>query len=117
MSHQIKEDLKELNLRAIADNIEFRLEQALKHSMSHLEFLRCLLEDEKNRRQKKAFLAKLKVSKLNPGKTLENFDFDFQPSLNKSLVLELARCEFIEKHGKILFVGLSGCGYVKQMIM
>jgi DNA replication protein DnaC len=110
MIETVKKALSALKLKGFADNLVFRNEQALKGNMSHIEFLHCLIEDEKIRRDSKAYLIRLKASGVNPSKTLDNFDFAFQPSIDKQQMLELARCEFIRKKGKLLFVGISGSG-------
>ncbi len=110
MIEQIKESLLLLKLKGFSDNLSFRLEQATKGKMNYLEFLQCLIEDEKIRRDKKAYFIRLKNSSLNPSKTLDNFDFTFQPSIDYKQISALTSCDFIREKGKLLFIGISGAG-------
>lgn len=110
MTEAVKESLYALKLKGIADNLAFRIEQALKGNMSHIEFLQCILEDEKIRRDQKTYALRLKSSEINPSKSLENFDFAFQPAIDKQQIVNLCKCEFIPKRQKVLFIGQPGCG-------
>ncbi len=110
MIDTVKETLYALKLKGIGDNLNFRVEQALKGNMSHVEFLHCVLEDEKIRRDRKAYLLRLKASEINPAKSVENFDFGFQPGIDKQQILNLCKCEFISSKGKILLIGIPGVG-------
>lgn len=110
MTETIKESLLQLKLKGFADNLDFRIEQAVKGKMNFAQFLQCLIEDEKIRRDRRAYFVRLKQSGLNASKTLDNFDFAFQPSIDKSKIAELMACDFVRKKSKILFLGLSGGG-------
>ncbi len=110
MIETLKESLVQLKLKGFADNLEFRIEQATKGKMNFPEFLQCLVEDEKIRRDKKAYFVRLLNSGLNASKTLDNFDFAFQPSIDKEKITGLATCEFVRRRSKILLLGLSGGG-------
>ena len=61
-------------------------------------------------RERRAAERRLKAAKFPGPKTLETFDFQARPSVNKPLVLELMRCEYIDKRENILLVGNSGTG-------
>jgi len=73
-------------------------------------FLDALLESELSGRETRRVATSLKMSGLPTTQTLENFDFTARPSVNKMLVAELARCEFIDKRENVLLVGNPGTG-------
>ena len=110
MIDTVREQLYTLKLPGIADNLVFRIEQALKGNMSHIEFLQSILEDEKVRRDKKTYTLRWKYAEINPSKSLENFDFSFQPAIDKQQIVNLCKCDFISEKGKILLIGRPGCG-------
>jgi len=95
----VKESLTGLRLRAMADNLDFRNQQALNANMSYLEFLKCLIEDERAKRDKNAFHLRLKVSGLNPSKSLESYNFSLQPNIDVKQIVSLANCDFIPAKG------------------
>lgn len=107
---EIKHQLSELKLKGFVDNLEIRIREALSAGMSYQEFLSLLIEDEKARRQGKAFQQRLKNSNLKPTKTLDNYKFSLQPSIDVKLIQQLATCEFVKNFEKIIFVGKSGTG-------
>ena len=61
-------------------------------------------------REKRAADRRLKAAKFPTMKTLENFDFTARPSVNKMLIAELARCEYIDKRENLLMIGNPGTG-------
>jgi DNA replication protein DnaC len=76
----------------------------------HLAFLLQLCELELIDRERRAADRRLKAAKFPTIKTLEAFDFKAQPSVNKALVLELMRCEYVDKRENTLLVGNAGTG-------
>jgi len=79
-------------------------------NVDHLGFLLQLCELELLDREKRAAERRLKAARFPTYKTLENFDFSAQPSLNRALVSELTRCLWIEQRENVLLVGNSGTG-------
>lgn len=79
-------------------------------NVDHLGFLLQLCELELLDREKRAAERRLKAARFPTHKTLENFDFSAQPSLNRALVSELTRCLWIEQRENVLLVGNSGTG-------
>ena len=75
-----------------------------------IEFLARLLEDEVERRAQKQLTVRLRRATVNTTKTLEGFDFSFNPSLNRQQILQLASCDYIRRHRNVLICGLSGVG-------
>lgn len=92
------------------DTLEQRLDEAMKEKWSYTTFLEMLLTDEVERRDNKQFLLRLAKSRLDQNKTMETFDFNFNPKINMTLVRELSSCAFIEKKQNIFILGHAGVG-------
>jgi DNA replication protein DnaC len=106
----LKHHLKVLRLPTIGSECEKVAQRAATDNADHLTFLLQLLELELLDREKRAADRRLKAAKFPTVKTLENFDFAARPSVNKQLVAELARCEWIDKRENLLFIGNPGTG-------
>lgn len=102
--------LKKLRLPAIARSYEALARDAAKSNQSYEAFLLGLLEVELKQREENAARARVKQARFKVLKSLESFDFSAIPSLNKQLVLELHRCEFIRRCENAIFIGPSGTG-------
>ena len=102
--------LKHLRLSGILDTLEVRSRQALDEQWSYAEFLERLLEDEVERRQQKQLSLRLRRADLASDKTLESFDFTFNPGINRPRVYDLATCQFIREHRNVLLCGPTGVG-------
>src|SRR5207249_2108796 len=79
-------------------------------NVDHLGFLLRLCEREVAQRSRRATERRLKAARLPQVKSLDDFDFTAQPSLNRPLLLELARCEFVNRHECVILVGNPGTG-------
>ena len=106
----LKDRLKCLRLRGIADNLENRIQQALTAHLSYDDFLSLLVEDQEALKSTQGFKARLKKSHLNPGKTLDNYVYSQQPSVNPKQIAQLGTCAFIPARSKIVVIGISGVG-------
>lgn len=102
--------LKQLRLSGILETLDVRLKQAEDEQWSHLDFLQRLLEDETERRSHKQMQLRLRRANFQADKTLERFDFSFNPQLNKTTIMNLATCQFVERKENVLIVGPSGTG-------
>jgi len=102
--------LKALRLPTILSECEKVAQRCSRENVDHLAFLLQLCELEMIERERRAADRRLKAAKFPTHKTLESFDFKAQPSLNKLLVTELMRGEFIDRRENILLVGNSGVG-------
>ena len=102
--------LKYLRLSAIGQSLATHNQYALEHKLSYIEFLELLIEDECANRKANAYRQRLAKSKLSEQKTLDNYDFTFQPELDKRLIQELAACRFIDENKNIIFMGKPGVG-------
>ncbi len=84
--------------------------RASSENLDHLAFLLQLVELEMIDREQRASERRLKAAKFPYHKTLDEFDFTAQPKINKPLVLELMRGDYLDERENILFVGGSGSG-------
>lgn len=87
-----------------------RNRQAIEEKLSFVEFLERLLEDEVERRGQKQLLLRLRRASFNVEKTLEGFDWSFNPNFNRQQVFDLATCGWIDRKEVLLIVGPSGTG-------
>ncbi len=102
--------LKQLRLSGILDSLEDRNKQALSKKMSYTEFLSLLISDEVARREQKKFSLRLRRAAFRSHKTLDQFDFAFNPNINAPLIQELITGRFIEEKVAVLIVGPCGTG-------
>jgi DNA replication protein DnaC len=108
--NMIKNKLKEYKLSGIYNSLDERLSYAKEKNMGYEEFLELLLEDEKSSRRDNSYKKRYTKAKLPNHKTLEDFDFSFQPSINKRMINDSATCNFIKEHKNIIFIGNPGTG-------
>lgn len=102
--------LKQLRLSGILDTLEARHRQALDAKWSYVEFLERLLEDEVERRAQKQLALRVRRGGVASAKTLEEFDFSFNPSINRQQLLHLASGEYLRQKRNVLICGPSGVG-------
>lgn len=106
----LKPKLTRLKLSGVSETLETRIAQAMREKWSFSQFLEVLLSDEVERRDFKQLGRRLTRSSLEPDKTLETFDFRFNPRIHEPTFRELATCQFITKHENVFLVGPSGVG-------
>lgn len=102
--------LKKLRLSGILQTLELRTRQASDDDLAHEEFLYRLLSDEVERREARQLEQRVRRAKFDQAKTLEDFDFHFNPRLPKSKIIDLATCSFVAKNDNVLLVGPTGTG-------
>ena len=110
LKHQLGAQLRQLRLSGVLETLEARNRQAIDDKWSYQEFLARILEDEVERRAQKQLQLRLRRGALNSNKTLESFDFDFNPHLNRQQILELAACEYVRQKRNLLVCGPTGVG-------
>jgi len=110
MTHQLIPFLKQLRLSGILHTLEVRNQQAIDGQWSHIEFLARLLEDEVERRAQKQLQLRIRRAAINTTKTLEGFDFNFNPGVNRQQVLDLTTCSYIGRKRNVLICGPTGVG-------
>ncbi len=97
-------------MTGIAETLENRIEEAIKEKWSYSDFFEILLTDEIERRTNKQLTLRLAKSRLDQNKTMETFDFSFNPKIQAATVRELSQCAYIEKKENIFILGPSGVG-------
>jgi DNA replication protein DnaC len=108
---ELNRALRQLRLGAMAAVLETRLHQAQAEPMAAIDFLSCLVVDELNRRGERLLDRRKKQAAFrDPRKTLDNFDFNFNKKMNRSLIYDLASTSFIARHEDALFLGPPGSG-------
>jgi DNA replication protein DnaC len=110
LSHQLVPKLKNLRLSGILATLDVRTQQAITEKLSYVDFLERLVEDEVERRGQKQLQLRLRRATVDLGKTLEGFDFSFNPSINRQQIFDLATGHFIERHETVLIQGPAGVG-------
>jgi DNA replication protein DnaC len=108
---ELEHALRQLRLGGMAAVLETRLRQAQAETMAPIDLMSCLVSDELNRRSQRLLDRRRQQAEFrDPHKTLDNFDFTFNPKMNRSLVFDLATCDFITKREDALFLGPGGSG-------
>ena len=102
--------LKKLRLSGVLHSLDMRLRQAVDDDISHAEFLLRLLTDEVERRDAKQLDTRLRKANFEHRKTLDDFNFTFNPKVPKTKVMDLSTGGFIVKHENIYLVGPTGVG-------
>jgi len=110
LDHQLTPMLRTLRLSGVLETLDVRNRQAVEQQLSHVEFLSLLLQDEVERRAQNKLRLRLRRANFDPSKTLEGFDFRFNPKINKSELFDLATCQFIERRENVLIYGPCGVG-------
>jgi DNA replication protein DnaC len=103
---ELQRSLRQLRLGGMAEVLEIRLRQAQAETMAPIDLISCLVSDELTRRSQRLLDRRRKQAGFRDAhQTLDNFDFTFNPKMNRSLVFDLAACGFIEKRDDALFLG------------
>jgi DNA replication protein DnaC len=110
LTHQVSAQLKRLRLSGGVETLEARQRQAIDGQWSYVDFLARLLEDELERRAQKQLALRVRRSSVNSTKTLEGFDFSFNPSINRQQLLALASGDYLRQKRNVLICGPSGVG-------
>ena len=107
---QIESKLKLLRLTGMLQTLPVRLKQAEESNSGYMDFLMTLLEDEYERRQSGSLLKRLKKAGFEAEKTLEGFDFAFNPQIPAKKIKQLANCAYIDNKENIFLMGPVGVG-------
>jgi DNA replication protein DnaC len=106
----LKSRLKSFKLSGIYSTVDERLSFAKDKALSYQEFLELLLEDEENNRRENSYKKRYSRAKLPYQKRIEDFDFSFQPDMDRRTVNDFATCQFIKERKNIIFIGKPGVG-------
>jgi DNA replication protein DnaC len=108
---ELERSLRQLRLGGMAVVLETRLRQAQAEAMAPIDLISCLVSDELTRRSDRLLERRRKQAGFrDTNKTLDNFDFTFNPKMNRSLVFDLASSLFIQRREDALFLGPGGTG-------
>ena len=107
---ELATQLKSLRLSGIMDSLPVRNRQAIESKLAYTEFLALLIDDEVARREQKKFSSRLRRAQFRTTKTIEQFDFDRLPHLNRALVHDLATGRYLQEKAPVLIVGPCGTG-------
>jgi len=102
--------MKSIRLSAMTLKLPIRLQEAAANELSYQEFLNNLIDDEIAIRRDRLLNKRLKQAKLPFVKTLDDFDFTFNPTINRQYIKQLSTSLFIANHENILMIGPPGVG-------
>jgi DNA replication protein DnaC len=102
--------LKQLRLSALGQSLPIRLQEASANRLSHAEFLELILHDEINVREQRKITRRTVAAEFTALKSLEDFDWRFNPTISRKDIFELAAGHYIRKTSDVLFVGPPGVG-------
>jgi DNA replication protein DnaC len=110
MNEALLNSLKQLRLSGMGTTLEVRLQEAATNRLGHDQFLELILQDEMAVRKERRINRRLRKASFVNLKTLDEFDWSFNPAVERSRIFELATCKFIRERRDILFVGPPGTG-------
>lgn len=110
MNEALKDALRQLRLSGAGGTLDVRLQEARGNRLDYDEFLELLLRDELAVRGDHLVARRLKAAQFPSARTLDQFDWDFNPAINRRQIFQLATCEFVRQARDILFVGPPGTG-------
>ncbi len=102
--------LKSLRLSGLLSCLEVRLQEAAGHGLNYAEFLEMILQDELAVRADRQLERRVKAALFRELKTLEDFDWSFNPAIKKKRIFDLATCRFIRESKDVLWLGPPGVG-------
>ena len=107
---RLTEHLHRLKLLKVEERLETLLQEASAQEVTYADFLDRLLAEEVAAKSEKHSTMRTAMARFPYRKTLEGFDFSFQPSLDRKKLQELAACRFIEHGDNVVFLGPPGTG-------
>lgn len=110
MNVPLMSNLKKLRLSGLASTLEVRLQEAAGNQLNHQEFLELIVNDELAVRDDRAIARRIKKAGFRELKSLEDFDFSFNPSIKRRQVMDLATGHFIRDKTDLLLLGPPGVG-------
>ena len=110
MNERLLSMLRQLRLSGLAQTLDVRLQEAAGHQLSYAEFLELILQDELLVRQERQIANRTKSAQFREVKPLDQFNWSFNPSIQKKQIFDLATCRFIRERRDLLFIGPPGVG-------
>ena len=110
MNAALRDALKRLRLSGLAASLAVRLQEASASRLSHAEFLELILQDELAVRHERLIGRRTSAAHFRDQKTLEDFDWQFNSTINRRQIYELATGKFVREHRDVLLLGPPGVG-------
>lgn len=110
MNEALQTHLRKLRLSGLAQSLDVRLQEATSHQLSHVEFLEVILQDELAVRFDRQIQRRTRAAMFRDQRTLEDFDFGFNPSIKRKQVYDLASGAFVREGRDLLLLGPPGTG-------
>jgi DNA replication protein DnaC len=110
MNDALLRTLRQLRLSGLAQSLDVRLQEAAGHQLTHAEFLELILQDELAVRADRQIGRRVKAASFRDQRTLEDFDFGFNPSVKRHQVYDLATSAFVRQAQDVLLLGPPGVG-------
>ena len=110
MNNRLLESLQRLRLSGMARSLDVRLQEARGNNLPHEDFLELILQDELHVRKERLIARNLKSAAFRDTKTLDDFDWRFNPSIKRKPIYDLAACHFIRERRDVLLIGPPGTG-------
>lgn len=110
MNDSLRNALRSLRLSGLARTLDVRLQEAAAGGLTHAEFLELILQDEMIVRADRQIARRTKAARFRDTKTLEDFDWGFNSSIDKRRMFDLATGRFVDEHRDVLLLGAPGLG-------
>ena len=110
MNDALQKALTRLRLSGLAQSLDVRLQEASGNGLNHVEFLELILQDELAVRAERLVARRVKAAAFHEPRTLEDFDWQFNTSIKKKQIFDLATCRFIREARDVLLLGPPGTG-------
>jgi DNA replication protein DnaC len=110
MNNTLKQHAQTLHLSGLLESLELRLQEAEANRLPYAQFLELLFQDEINVRHQRLINRRQKLADFREIRSLDNFDFSFNPGINRAQIYELAAGHFVAQRRDVLLVGPPGVG-------
>ena len=110
MNATLREQLKDLRLSGLSQSLDVRLQEAKASKLDHAEFLELILADELVVRRDRQIERRTKAAAFRDQKSIDDFDFEFNTSVKRKQIYDLAAGDFVRKHHDAILVGPPGVG-------
>src|SRR6476646_7207007 len=110
MNNTLKQHAQTLHLSGLLESLQLRLQEAEANRLPYEQFLELLFQDEINVRHKRLINRRHKLAEFRETRSLDNFDFSFNPGINRAQIYELATGHFVAQRRDVLLVGPPGVG-------
>src|SRR5262245_14851123 len=111
MNTHLTQYARQLRLSGLLASLELRLQEARTHQLPHEQFLELIFQDELNVRQQRLIEKRKRAAGFrDANKTLEDFDWAFNPTIKRQSIYELATAQFVREHRDVLLIGPPGLG-------